>query len=84
MLFRLLILVYYWLDKKTDCDTTIGEIGKKITDHGHGNKFITTQEFGRLMADNFASKLKQVNLTSKNHIADFVKKTYFNDKQKIK
>ena len=36
------------------------------------------------MADNFASKLKQINLTSKNHIADFVKKTYFDDKQKIK
>ena len=40
------------------------------TDH---DKYITTQEFNKLTADNFAERLKQGNLASENDIADFVK-----------
>ena len=70
------------LVEKTDYNTKIIEIEKKITDHDHSNKYITTQKFNRLTADNFAAGLKQANLASKNDIADFVKKTHFNDKLK--
>ena len=45
---------------------------KKITDHNH-DKYITTQEFNKLISDNFADRLKQANLVSKNDIADFTK-----------
>ena len=41
ILFRLLILVTQF--KKTDSDTKISEIEKKVTDHYHSNKYITTQ-----------------------------------------
>ena len=40
------------------------KLKKKITDHDHSNKYITTQTFNTLMADNFAGKLKQANLAS--------------------
>ena len=67
-ILRLLILVI-WL-KKTN--TKANEIEKKITDHDHSNKYITTQTFNTLMADNFAGKLKQANLASWNNYAEFV------------
>ena len=37
----------------------------------------------KLTADNFGRRLKQANLASKDDIADFVKKTYFDDKLKF-
>ena len=37
------------LVKKTDCNTKINEIKKKITDHNY-DKYITTQELDRLTA----------------------------------
>ena len=61
------------LDKKADYDTKISVIEKKILDDDHG-EYITTQEFNKSTADNFAARLKQGNLASKNDIADFVKK----------
>ena len=46
--------------KKTDYNTKIDEIEKKITDHGH-DKYITTPEFNKLTAENFAARLvKQI------------------------
>ena len=48
---------------------------KKNTDHDHGI-YITTQELNKLTADNFAARLKQANLASKNDIANFVKKDF--------
>ena len=33
------------LVKKADYNTKIGEIEKKILDHDHSNKYITTKEF---------------------------------------
>ena len=52
------------LVKKTDCDTKISELEKKITDHKHG-KYITTPEFNKLTAENFAARLAQANLITK-------------------
>ena len=42
------------LVKKTDYNTKINEIKNKITDHNH-DKYITTQEFNKLTADNFTA-----------------------------
>ena len=50
--------------KKTDCNTKINEIEKKITDHNH-DKYITTPEFNKLTAENFAARLAQANLVTK-------------------
>ena len=58
------------------------KLKKKITVHDHSNKYIPTQEFNKLASENFASRLAQVNLTSKNDIANFAKKTDFDDKPK--
>ena len=80
MLFRLLILVIQL--KKADFNTKIAEIGKKLLDHGHSNKYITTQKFNKLAAENSAARLKQAKLATKADIADFVKKTDFDDKLK--
>ena len=49
------------LVKKTDYDTKVKEIEKKITDHKH-DKYITTPEFNKLTAENFAARLAQANL----------------------
>ena len=48
------------LVKKTDCDTKISELEKKITDHKHG-KYITTPEFNKITVEYFA----QANLITK-------------------
>ena len=43
-------------------------------------KYSTTQEFNKLTLENFTARLKQVNLASKSYIANFVKKTHFDNK----
>ena len=45
----------YNLVKKTDYSTKISEIEKKITDHNH-DKYITTSEFNKFMAEIFDLK----------------------------
>ena len=68
---------YAWVtplkDKKgitiADYNTTINEIEKKITEHDHSNKYITT-------------RLAQANLAGKNGTDNFVNKIYFNNKLK--
>ena len=55
---------------KTDYDTKISEIEKKLTDHNH-DKCITTPEFNTLAADLFNARLVQ---------ADFIRKTDFDAK----
>ena len=42
----------------------INEIEKKINDHSH-DEYITTLEFNKLTAENFAARLAQVNLVTK-------------------
>ena len=62
------------LFRKTDYNTKINEIEKKITDHNHSNKYDTTQEFDKLTLENFAARLAQANLASKTDIDGFVKR----------
>ena len=52
------------LVKKTDYDTKVNEIEKKITDHKH-DKYITTPEFNKLTVENFAARLAQASLITK-------------------
>ena len=69
--------------EKPDYNTTIYEIGKKITDHDH-DKYITTPEFNKLTSENVTARLKQANLASKSDITSFVKKqNQQKDQQKI-
>ena len=60
----------------------ISEIENKITTNHDHDKYITTQELNRLTSENFTARLKQANLTSKNDIVNFVKKTSFDEKLK--
>ena len=70
------------LVKKTDYNTKITEIENKITtDHDH-DRYVTTQEFNKLTSENFTARLAQANLASKSDIANFVRKTDFEDKLK--
>ena len=52
------------LVKKTDYNTKITEIEKKLTDHNH-DKYITTTEFNKLATDTFNARLVQANLIKK-------------------
>ena len=63
--------------KKADLNTKIDKIEKKIPEH---EKYILTQELSKLVEKIFAERSKQANLASKNYIADFVKKTDFDEK----
>ena len=67
--------------KKTYYNTEINEIKKKNSDHNY-DKYITNLEFIKLTAENFPARLAQANLASKSDIANFVKKTDFDDKLK--
>ena len=50
--------------KKTDYDTKVSEIEKKIADHDH-DKYITTPEFKKLTTENFKARLAQAYLIPK-------------------
>ena len=52
---------------KIDYDTKVKEIEKKITDHKH-DEYITTPEFNKLTAENFAARLKQADLVTKTNL----------------
>ena len=52
------------LVEKTDYDTKITEIEKKLTDYNHG-KYITTPEFNTLSVSVFNTRLAQANLITK-------------------
>ena len=68
------------LVKKADYNKKLA-ILKKITYYARG-KNITTQEFNKLAANNFAARLKIANLTNKNDITNFVRKKKFDEEQK--
>ena len=70
MLLRPLILIIY--GKKLNTNTKITDIGKKIVGHDHSNKCISTLEFNRLSAKNFAARLKQADLATKVNIDSLV------------
>ena len=65
--------------KKTDYNTKVNEIEKKITDHYH-DKYITTPEFNKFTAEIFDLRLKHANLASKGVIDNFINKTDFDNK----
>ena len=46
------------------------------------DKYITSQEFNNLSAENFRARSTQASLTRKNDISNFVKKTDFDNKLK--
>ena len=56
--------------------TAFTAVENKIPEH---SKYITTPEFNKLSAETFAARLAQANLTSKNEIANLIKKTDFED-----
>ena len=48
--------------KKAEYNTKIEEIEKEISDHAI---YVTTQEFNKIIADNFTARLAQTKLTTK-------------------
>ena len=66
---------------KTDYNTKIAELEKKILDN-HNNKCITIQEFNKLTAEHFTATLKQANLAIRTDIDDLVEKTETDGKLK--
>ena len=73
------------LVKKTDCNSKILDIEKKVFDHNH-NKYITTSEFNNLTSKNFTARLAQENLVTKTDIDANLKaslKTLTQTKQSI-
>ena len=58
--------------KKTNYNNKITEIEKKLTDHNQ-DKYITTLEFNKLTAENFAARLKQAKRVIKTHFDDKLK-----------
>ena len=72
------------LVKKTDYDTNISAIEKKISDHNH-DKYITTLEFNNLAAWVFTARLAETNLVAKTDFGDKLQelnKTINSDKTK--
>ena len=49
------------LVNKTDYDTKVTEIEKKVSDHNH-DKYITTPEFNNIVAGDFTARLAQADL----------------------
>ena len=58
---------------KAEHNTKIGETEKKINALDHNNKYVTTHKFNKFTADNFAARLTQANLATKNDISNFFK-----------
>ena len=50
---------------------------KKVTNNHDHDKYITTQEFNKLIFDNFAARLAEARLASKSDVANFIKRQIF-------
>ena len=61
---------------KTDYNTKISDIEKKITDHSH-DEYIATSEFNRLTTENFKTRLAQANLITKADLDTELNKYYY-------
>ena len=74
------------LVKKTDYNTKITEIEKKLTDYSH-DKYITTTEFNKLATDTFNARIVQANLVEKtdfdNKLSDLNRKIISNKTKDI-
>ena len=72
------------LVKKTDYNTKITEIEKKVTDHNH-DKCITTPESNRFAREVFNERLKQANLVTKKNFDEKLRSlSQKNDSNQIK
>ena len=82
--FRVLNYIWYLhtlIYAVTWCVSIWASASNETNDHDLA-KYITTQELNKLTSDNFTTRSAQVNLVSKNYIANFVEKTNFDDKLK--
>ena len=70
------------LVKITGYNNKISETENKITIRLDRDKYITIQELNKLASESFIARLEQVNLARNNGIANFIKKTDFNNKLK--
>ena len=70
------------LVKITGYNNKISETENKITIRLDRDKYITIQELNKLASERFIARLEQVNLARNNGIANFIKKTDFNNKLK--
>ena len=52
------------VSQKTDCDATVLDLEKKVTDYDH-DKYISTSEFNNLTAKDFTARLAQAYLITK-------------------
>ena len=52
------------IKKKTDYNTKLSELERKLTDHNY-DKYIATQEFNTIAADDFNARLAQANIITK-------------------
>ena len=57
---------------KTDYNTKINEIERKITDDDH-DKYITTSQFNKLKTENFKARLAQADLVTSTDLDDKLK-----------
>ena len=72
------------LVKKTDYNTKITEIEKKVTDHNH-DKCITTPESNKFAREVFNERLKQANLVTKKNFDEKLRSlSQKNDSNQIK
>ena len=62
-------LVLVIQSKKTEYNTKINKIDKKITDHNHDN-YVTTPEFNNFAKESLNLRFKQANLSSESDIAN--------------
>ena len=70
------------LVKITGYNNKISETKNKITIGLDRDKYITIQELNKLASESFIARLEQANLARNNGIANFIKKTDFNNKLK--
>ena len=67
------------LIKKAHHSTKIKNIKRKIPNH---DRYITTYDFNTFSDETSDERLRQSKLVAKTDIADFAKKTYFDEKPK--
>ena len=60
LIILILLVLVTQLQKKSDYNTKVNEIQKKITDHDH-DKYNTTQKLNNFTTDNFAARSKRSN-----------------------
>ena len=65
LLLKIKYLILVIQSKKTDYNTKISEIKSKTTNDHDYDKYITTQEFSKLISEKFTARLKQTKKFSK-------------------